>query len=136
MKERRPCSGAPRAKGNKMGKTLILGLMIGTLAIAYGCSKESSGTTAYSLEDFDYPMSSTDVAAGTEVFAEFCEGCHPGGEEGDGPKIAGEGESPSELRWKVRSGGDDMPAFGPDKISDANLESLLAYALTIGAVAQ
>jgi mono/diheme cytochrome c family protein len=109
-----------------MGTKLILGLMIGTLAIAYGCSKESSGTTAYSLADFDFPIGSTDVAAGTEVFAEFCEGCHPGGEEGDGPKIAG---------WKVRSGGDDMPAFGPDKISDASLENLLAYTLTIGAVA-
>ena len=118
-----------------MGTKLILGLMIGILAIAYGCSKESSGTTAYSLADFDFPIGSTDVAAGTEVFAEFCEGCHPGGEEGDGPKIAGEGESPSQMRWQVRSGGDDMPAFGPDKISDASLENLLAYTLTIGAVA-
>jgi mono/diheme cytochrome c family protein len=118
-----------------MGTKLILGLMIGTLAIAYGCSKESTGTTAYSLEDFDYPINSTNVAAGTEVYAEFCEGCHPGGEEGDGPKIAGEEASPSQMRWKVRSGGDDMPAFGPDKISDANLESLLAYASTLGAVA-
>jgi len=119
-----------------MGKTLILGLTVGALAIAYGCSKESSGTTAYSLEDFDFPVGSTDVTAGTEVYAEFCEGCHPGGEEGDGPKIAGEGASPSQMRWKVRSGGDDMPAFGPDKISDADLETLLAYAQTLGAVAQ
>jgi mono/diheme cytochrome c family protein len=118
-----------------MGTKLILGLMIGMLAIAYGCSKESSGTTAYSLEDFDYPVASTDVAAGTEVYAEFCEGCHPGGEEGDGPKIADAGASPSQLRWQVRSGGDDMPAFGPDKISNDNLEALLAYALTIGAIA-
>ena len=29
-----------------------------------------------------------------------------------------------------------MPAFGPDKISDADLEALLAYAQTIGAVTQ
>jgi mono/diheme cytochrome c family protein len=123
-------------KGKEMGKTLIVGLMIGTLAIAYGCSKESSGTTAYSLEDFDFPVGSTDVAAGTEVFAEFCEGCHPGGEEGDGPKIAGAGISPSQMRWQVRSGGDDMPAFGPDKISDADLETLLAYTITLGAVAE
>jgi mono/diheme cytochrome c family protein len=118
-----------------MGKTLILSLMIGTLAIAYGCSKESSGTTAYALEDFEFPVGSTDVGAGTEVYAEFCEGCHPGGEEGDGPKIADAGAPPAQMRWKVRSGGDDMPAFGPDKISDANLETLLAYAATIGAIA-
>ena len=117
-----------------MGKTLILGLMVGMLAVAYGCSKDSSGTTAYSLEDLDYPIGSTDVAAGTEVYAEFCEGCHPGGQEGDGPKIADEMESPAEVRWKVRVGGDDMPAFGPDKISKADLEALLAYAETLGAV--
>jgi mono/diheme cytochrome c family protein len=40
------------------------------------------------------------------------------------------------MRWQVRSGGDDMPAFGPDKISDADLETLLAYAATLGAIAQ
>ena len=135
MSERRAHSGA-RWKGKTMGTKLILGMMIGTLAFAYGCSKESSGTTAYSLEDFDYRVGSTDVAAGTEVYAEFCEGCHPGGEEGDGPKIAGAGASPSQMRWQVRSGGDDMPAFGPDKISDADLETLLAYAATLGAIAQ
>ena len=125
-------------KGNKMGTKLILGLMIGMLAIAYGCSKDASGTTttAYSLEDFDYPVGSTDVAAGTEVYAEFCEGCHPGGQEGDGPKLADAAASPSQLRWKVRSGGDDMPAFGPDKISNDDLEALLAYAQTIGAITQ
>jgi len=119
-----------------MGKKLILSAIIGALAIVYGCSKDSAGTTAASLEDFDFPVGSTNVAAGTEVYAEFCEGCHPGGEEGDGPRIAGAGLSPSQVRWKVRSGGDDMPAFGADKISDSDLEALLAYGITLGAVAQ
>lgn len=120
-----------------MGKKLILGSMIGLLAIAFGCSKGSgSSTTAASLESFDFPLVSTDVATGSEVYAEFCEGCHPGGEEGDGPRIAGEGESPAEMRWRVRAGGDDMPAFGPDKISDADLEALLAFTETFGAVAR
>lgn len=117
-----------------MGNKLILGLMIGLLAISFGCSKESGGTTALSLASFDFPLESTDIATGTEVYAEFCEGCHPGGEQGDGPKIAGEGESAAEMRWKVRSGGDDMPAFGPDKISDADLEALLAFTETFGAI--
>ena len=43
-------------------------------------------------------------------------------------------ESPAKVRWKVRAGGDDMPAFGPDKISKTDLEALLAYAETLGAV--
>jgi mono/diheme cytochrome c family protein len=120
-----------------MGKKLILGLVIGTLALAYGCaSSGSGGTTVYSVEDFKYPLKSTDVATGEEVYAEFCEGCHPGGEEGDGPKIAGEALPPAKVRWQIRSGLDDMPAFGPDKISDADLEALLAFTETFGAVAR
>jgi len=119
-----------------MGKKLILGLIIGAFAISYGCSKDSAGTTAKSLADYDFPVGSTDVATGTAVYAEFCEGCHPGAgaDEGDGPKLSGKDISPAQLRWKVRSGGDDMPAFGADKISDADLETLLAYAITLDIV--
>ena len=119
-----------------MGKNLVLGAAIGALAFAYGCSGSGStgSTTAYSVEDFSYPLTSTDVAGGSEVYAEFCEGCHPGGEQGDGPRISGEMESPAEMRWQIRTGGKDMPAFGPDKISDEKMESLLAYAETLGAV--
>jgi mono/diheme cytochrome c family protein len=119
-----------------MGKTLVLGA-IGALAMAYGCSSSSGGegTTAYTLEQFQYPLTSTDVEGGKMVYAEFCEGCHPGaGGEGDGPEIAGEGYNPAKMRWQVRSGAKDMPAFGPDKISDEQLESLLAYTETFGAV--
>ena len=119
-----------------MGKTLILGAAIGALAISYGCSSSGSGkgTTAYTVEQFEYPLTSTDVKTGEVVYAEFCEGCHPGGEEGDGPKIAGHAISPAQMRWQIRSGGDDMPAFGPDKISKANLEAVLAYTETFDAI--
>ena len=119
-----------------MGKNLILIAAIGALAIAYGCSGSGSsgGTTAASLSDFEFPLTSTDVAGGQEVYAEFCEGCHPGGQKGDGPKIADELESPAEVRFMVRNGGDDMPGFGPDKISDEKLEALLAYTETFGVV--
>ncbi|MGB8221987.1 MAG: cytochrome c [Polyangiales bacterium] len=116
-----------------MGKKLIFGAVVGMFAIAYGCSS-GAGTTAYSLEDFEFPLESTNVANGTEVYAEFCEGCHPGGEEGDGPKISDAALSPAKVRWQVRVGGKDMPAFGADKISDANLEDLLAYTATLGTV--
>ena len=118
-----------------MGKNLILGAAIGALAIAYGCAGSGSGgTTAYAVEDFEYPLTSTNTAAGQELYAEFCEGCHPGGEEGDGPKISDAMASPAQMRWKVRSGGDDMPAFGPDKISKAQLDDLLAFTETFGAI--
>jgi mono/diheme cytochrome c family protein len=119
-----------------MGKNLVLGLLAGALVIAFGCSGSGSGggTTAYTLEQFQYPLTSKDVARGEEVYAEYCEGCHPGGEKGDGPSIRNEGYPPAKVRWQIRTGLDDMPAFGPDKISDADLEAVLAYAETLGAV--
>ncbi|MGD8607592.1 MAG: cytochrome c, partial [Myxococcales bacterium] len=89
-----------------MGKKRVLLLAVGLSAIACACS--SGGTTAYSLEDFEYPLQSTDVATGQEVYAEYCEGCHPGGEKGDGPKITGLELSPAKTRWQVRAGGKDM----------------------------
>ena len=66
-----------------MGKNLILVAAIGALAFAFGCSSGSSGgTTAYSVDDFNYPLTSTDVAGGSEVYAEFCEGCHTDNQQG------------------------------------------------------
>ncbi len=119
-----------------MGKKLTVGLVIGAMAFAFGCSSsgKSGGTTAMTIEQFEFPLESTDTKTGEVVYATFCEGCHPGGQSGDGPKIKGLGYSPAKVRWQIRSGLDDMPAFGPDKISDQNLEALLAYAATMGVV--
>jgi mono/diheme cytochrome c family protein len=120
-----------------MGKNALIGLFVLAMAVAYGCSGSGSsgGTTAYTVEQFEFPLTSTDVEGGKEVYAVFCEGCHPGaGGKGDGPLIAGERYSPAKMRWQVRAGADDMPAFGPDKISDQKLESLLAYCATFNAV--
>jgi len=121
-----------------MGKNALFGLSVLAIAVAYGCSSSggsSGGTTSYTLEQFEFPLTSTDVQGGEEVYAVYCEGCHPGaGGEGDGPMIAGEMYSPAKMRWQVRAGASDMPAFGPDKISNPELESLLAYCETFGAV--
>ncbi len=115
-----------------MGKTRVLILTGGLLAFAFACSK--GGTTPLNVEDFDYPLASRDAAAGAEVFETFCEGCHPGGMEGDGPKIAGAMLSPAQMRWRVRSGGDDMPAFDESKISKTELDDLLAFTASFQAV--
>lgn len=126
-----------------MTKTLVFGLLaLGMVSILASCSKGGPSTTpeqaaadrAKSLEAYDFPIGSTDIDQGSEVFAEFCEGCHPGGDEGDGPKIAGIAASASQMRFKVRNGGDDMPAFDSSKISDGDLEALMAYTVTLGAV--
>jgi len=126
-----------------MAKALVFGLVaMGLVAVLANCSKGGPTTTpeqaaadrAKSLEAYDFPIGSTDIDQGAAVFEEFCEGCHPGGDEGDGPKIAGIAESASQVRFQVRSGGDDMPAFDSSKISDEDLEALVAYTVTLGVV--
>ncbi|MEM8606199.1 MAG: cytochrome c [Myxococcota bacterium] len=110
--------------------------------VVVGCSKGGTPTTpsrasadrAKSLEAYDFPIGSTDVARGEVVYATFCDGCHPGGQGGDGPKLIDLSASPSQMRYKVRNGSDDMPAFGESKISDQDLEALLSYTVTLGAV--
>jgi mono/diheme cytochrome c family protein len=116
-----------------MGKTLILSLTISMLAFAFACSKGET-TTALKVEDFEYPMESGDATAGEQVYATFCEGCHPNGMEGDGPAIVGKMLTPAQMRWQVRAGGDDMPAFDDSKISRKDLDNILAYATNFQAV--
>jgi len=116
-----------------MGKTLVLTLTVGMLAFAFACSKGET-TTALSVEDFDYPLVSSNAAAGGHVYETFCEGCHPNGMEGDGPEIVGAMLTPAQMRWRVRNGGDDMPAFDESKISGTELDDLLAFTANFQAV--
>lgn len=109
-----------------MGKTRILGLMIGIVALASGCSSGAS-TTPVNVEAFEYPMTSNDTANGELVYATFCEGCHPNGMKGDGPEIVGDMLTPAQMRWRVRTGEGDMPAFDTSKISKTDLDDVLAY---------
>ncbi|MEM7434177.1 MAG: cytochrome c [Myxococcota bacterium] len=118
-----------------MGKTWVFGLAMGLVALVAACSSGSGeSTTAINVEAFEYPMVSSDAAAGQEVYATFCEGCHPNGMEGDGPAIVGEMLTPAQMRWRVRSGEGDMPGFDTSKISKTELDNLLAYTATFQAV--
>ena len=74
------------------------------------------------LEMYGGPVSG-DPALGEPIFANNCAGCHPG----VGPDLQAHGARPAEVRLIVREGEDRMPAFGQDKISDEDLENVLAY---------
>ena len=116
-----------------MGKILVSGLCLGALALIGACSGSGESTTAINVDAFEYPMVSNDVANGEQVYATFCEGCHPNGMEGDGPAIVGDMLTPAQMRWRVRSGEGDMPAFNTSKISKTDLDDLLAYTATFQA---
>ncbi len=94
-----------------------------------GAEGSSGGETAYAG-----PIASTDTAAGQAVYETYCNTCHPDGGEARGPAIRDEHESAAIARQQVREGGDHMPAFPPSRISADDLESLLAYMVTLGAV--
>ncbi|MHB0869239.1 MAG: c-type cytochrome [Chloroflexota bacterium] len=67
------------------------------------------------------------VAAGQAVFNQNCNGCHPGGDRGNGPALKGRNPSAETIRNQVRNGGGGMPAFSQSRISDQQLTDLVAY---------
>ena len=75
-----------------------------------------------SVAQYEGPITG-DAAAGADIFATNCAGCHPG----VGPDLQGHNATVAESRQIVREGEDRMPAFGSDKISDQDLENVLAY---------
>ena len=115
-------------------RLVIFTLALGLAAAGTGCGAKDR--TAQDLARYDFPIGSADVERGEAVFAEHCNGCHPGGEKGYGPKLIDHPEPLAEVRYTVREGKGRMPAFGEDEIASDDLEALLAYVDTLGAIAE
>lgn len=92
---------------------------------------ESGGGEATAYEG---PIASADVELGKQVFMDSCDDCHPDGGEDVGPSLIGDPHSPAQLRRQVREGSGRMRPFPPNRLSDEELEALLAYLATIQAV--
>jgi mono/diheme cytochrome c family protein len=72
-----------------------------------------------------------DAAAGEQVFAANCTGCHlnNGNDEGGvGPKLAGLGADAESIRNQVINGGGAMPG---GLVSGADLDNVVAYVVSI-----
>ncbi|MDQ2806761.1 MAG: cytochrome c, partial [Chloroflexota bacterium] len=109
-----------RGVWHRIGGAAVVGL---TLAAVVGCDLGTPVTPAAT------PLPSV-AATGQAVFARYCTACHPGGGRGSGPSLITSRESDAQRRAIVRQGHRPMPAFGPDVISDADLDALLAYVRT------
>ncbi|MEM7605003.1 MAG: cytochrome c [Myxococcota bacterium] len=95
--------------------------------------EEEEHHEAHDLSAYEGPLdASADASAGAEVFATFCEGCHPGGHEGIGDDLHTSGDSLAEARWIIREGEGRMPGFNAGTISDEDLENVLAHLQTYG----
>jgi mono/diheme cytochrome c family protein len=64
---------------------------------------------------------------GERVFMAHCHQCHPGGEAGLGPPVNNVPTPGFLMRFQVRHGLGAMPSFGPDQVSPADLDALVAY---------
>jgi len=107
----------------------ILAFLALTLALACGGGGDTTDGTDEGTEGGETTLAAYegpvggDPVAGEAVFANNCAGCHPG----VGPDLQAHGASAAEARMIIREGEDRMPAFGADKISDEDLENVLAH---------
>jgi mono/diheme cytochrome c family protein len=65
------------------------------------------------------------AAEGSKIFAATCNSCHPNANAGLGPSL--KGVSADMITKTVREGKDMMPSFGPDEVSDQQLQDIVAY---------
>jgi mono/diheme cytochrome c family protein len=118
--------------GERFMKTSWMATLVGVVCVvALACGGGDGGGEGEGhehtgggedLSQYEGPVSG-DAAAGGEVFANFCAGCHPG----VGPDLHGRTDEAAEIRQLVRHGEDRMPAFSADQVSDADLENVLAH---------
>jgi len=116
----------------------VLGVGLG-LAMA-ACGGGGGGTTTTDTTtttggetsaQYAGPIGSTDVAQGEARYNAVCASCHNNG----APAIANIGWTTDHLRQQIREGSANMPAIHAARLSDADMEAVLAYLQTIGAVA-
>ncbi len=67
------------------------------------------------------------TARGREAYMTHCNRCHPGGTAGLGPAINDKPLPEFLIKTQIRAGLGAMPAFGPERISDADVNAIIAY---------
>ena len=92
-----------------------------------GSSEASSGGSSGGEVSYAGPIQSTDLALGERKFNSRCNGCHAGG-----PTLNGIGWTAERLRRQIREGSGGMNAIPVSALSDADMEAVLAYMVTIG----
>lgn len=91
-----------------------------------GCGGASTTPVEHGGEPSAYegPVTSEDLALGEAKYNALCQGCHDGS---FGPALLGGAEPPAEIRRQVREGSSNMPSFAVGRLSDNELEAIVAY---------
>ncbi len=76
------------------------------------------------------PMQTEQLELGRTVFMENCHRCHPWGGSGVGFSLL-RPLPESIIRYQVRNGVGEMPAFRDEQISDEDLDALVEFIVTL-----
>jgi hypothetical protein len=116
----------------------VAGLSLALAACGGGGSSggggESGGGGGSSGGESSYagPIGSTDIALGQQRYDSRCgNACH---NSGGGPALANIGWTAERTRRQIREGSGGMSAIGPSRLSNEDMEAVLAYLASIGAV--
>lgn len=99
---------------------LALALVIATAAC--GPARRSEPLTGQTAAP-----QSPQLALGERAFHRECSQCHPKGETGLGPAINNKPLPEWLMKIQIRSGLGAMPSFGPDKVSDEEVDAIVAW---------
>lgn len=107
----------------------IVAVLVGMTLLAFlltGCDRGGGSPTATSGAATP-PAIPTTLVRGEELFARYCQVCHPGGQQGVGARLIGNPISDDQIKRVVRHGQKNMPAFTTETIPDEDLQSLVDY---------
>lgn len=103
--------------------SVILSILIFPTLFVGGCTRINSGAPAVA----PMPVTDPQVKLGQQVFFEHCQQCHPSAESGIGPGIVDKPLPDGIIRFQVRHGIGQMPAFSEKIIDDTELTALIEY---------
>ncbi|AKF07978.1 c-type cytochrome [Sandaracinus amylolyticus] len=112
-----------------MGLVLAVGCGGGGGGAAAG-GEEAGGGEATAGGEYAGGVTSTDVALGQEKYQSRCAGCH----EGEAPRLENIHWTPERMRRQIREGSGQMAAIPEHRLSADDMEAVIAYLNTIGAV--
>ena len=106
-----------------MARSMLVCSMAALMSACGGSSASGGG------DQYVGPIASNDTARGQEVFTNVCMACHSGG-----PSLENIGWEAARVRHQVREGSGGMSPLSTTRVSDDDLEAVLAYMVTIGGV--
>lgn len=107
-----------------VGRVSLVLLLAGLLA---SCGPAYRGEPLYGPHAFSDPR----VVEGERVFAAQCHECHPGGDAGLGFAINNRPLPGWAIALQVRTGIGAMPSFDEERLSDEELDAVIAYLMEL-----